>query len=115
MLIRRAVKRDDIAVIKTVSGEEVIGRVVEASESSGISLRKPLTMQLVMGPNSQGGVAMVPFMLGADDIESVQFAKEHVVAVSKARPDAASSYIQQTSGITIPTVKTPEDLFNQGT
>lgn len=114
MLIEAPFKKDDVIVLKTVSGDEVIGKFVEKKSDGSISIRRPLTMNLVMGPGGQGGVAMVPFMVGIEDNATLSFSKEHVIAVAKAQSAAANGYIQQTSGLTIPTTSTPRDLRNIG-
>ncbi|NJO65678.1 MAG: hypothetical protein HC836_48670 [Richelia sp. RM2_1_2] len=107
-----SIKKDDIVVFKTISGDEVIGKLVEVKSNGDLTIKKPLSMQLVMGPAGQGGVAMVPFMLGADENASFVFKSDHVIAPVKANANATSGYIQNTTGLAMPTVAQPKDLHN---
>ena len=102
MLIEAPFKKDDVVVLKTVSGDEVIGRFVEKKSDGTIVLRKALVMNLIMGQNGQGGVAMVPFMVGADETASLPFTPQHVITSASAQKAAAAGYIQQTTGIAVP-------------
>lgn len=111
MLIEKSFQQGDVIVLKTVSGDEVIGKLVEKKTDGTLVVKKALAMNLVMGPNGQGGVAMVPFMVGADEDATLSFAKEHVVTSAKAQQAAAAGYIQQTSGIAVPQAQMP-DLGN---
>ena len=111
MLIEAPFKKDDVVVIKTVSGDEVIGRFVEKKTDGSLVIRMPLVMNLVMGPNGQGGVAMIPFMVGIDEKASLPFAPQHVITSAKASQAASAGYIQQTTGIAVPT---PNSLQNIG-
>lgn len=113
MLIDKGFKKDDVIVLKTVSGDEVIGRFVEKKEDGALVIRKALVMNLMMGPNGQGGVAMVPFMVGIEEDTSLPFKPQHVITSAKAQQAAAAGYIQQTSGIAVPQQQMP-DLGNLG-
>lgn len=110
MLIETPFKKDDIVVFKTISGDEVIGKLVEMKPNGALVIRRPLAMNLIMGPGGQGGVAMVPYMVGADESANFIFKPEHIICPVKARSDAAAGYIQNTTGLAVPTPATPKGL-----
>lgn len=112
MLIEVPFKKEDVIVFKTISGDEVIARFVEKKSDGTLVVKRPLTMNLMMGPNGQGGVAMVPFMVGIDDSATLEFSKDHVIVIAKAQQAAADGYLQQTTGLAVPSAVPPKDLRN---
>lgn len=107
MLIEKGFKKDEVIVLKTVSGDEIIGKFVERKDDGTLVIKKALVMNLIMGPNGQGGVAMVPFMVGCEENANLSFKPDHVITSAKAQQAAAAGYIQQTSGIAIPQQQMP--------
>lgn len=104
MLVSKAFRQGDILTLKLSSGEEVICRFVEQSESD-ITITKPLTMTLMQVPNQPGqaAVGFVPFMVGVADDAHIRITRSNIIAFSPAAPNAASGYMRSTSGLEIPT------------
>lgn len=95
MLIDKFVKEGETVSLKLVSGEEIIARFEEET-SEHIKVSKPLA--LVQGGSSLG---MIPWFFLADS-STVKISKHAIVAgpvVSKK--EAASQYIQGTTGIAL--------------
>lgn len=94
----------DIVAMKLVSGEEIIGRLVEYN-ADFIKITNPVLMILemvedeVQNPvtgqihkNQQAMVAFAPFMLGMPDNEPLKIGFTKYITVCKAREDAANQY-----------------------
>tara|TARA_B100001094_G_scaffold323370_1_gene374157 strand:+ start:996 stop:1316 length:321 start_codon:yes stop_codon:yes gene_type:complete len=90
-------KKDDIITLKLVSSEEVITKVVEASEDS-FTVSKPL--MLIHTPK---GVAMSQFLMMQDIDDTIVLPMSQIVAVTKANSVASSQYSQTISSIKVPT------------
>lgn len=103
MLIEKTPSPNDIVCIKTSSGDELIAKILEISESV-VTVSKPMLMMLAQDPRTgQPGVQMVPFwMVGGDKDSRYPISRAHVVCMIKANKDATSSYTQQTTGLSIP-------------
>lgn len=102
MLVELPVKAGDIVVVK-VDGMEVIGKLDNTNDKA-ISLRKPLAVNLIMGPNGQAGVAMIPWLVTADDTRNIIISKEKVTVITTARKEARDQYIQQTTGLAVSSI-----------
>lgn len=95
---------DTIRTLKLVTGEEVIGTIVNtATESlaetrSEIVLEKVRTIQMGMTAPGHVGVALVPFSAACVDGE-IAFNRTSVVAVLNHGREMEDAYLQQTSGI----------------
>jgi len=50
---------------------------------------------------TQQGIGMIPFVITAEPNTTISVAKDRVIAVTHTRKDAASSYLQQTTGISL--------------
>lgn len=103
MLFDKTVKVNDVASLKLSNGDELIAKIVDIS-ADHIGLSKPMLMMLAQDPRTgQPGVSMVPFwMVGGDRDARYPISKNHIVCMVKANTDATNSYIQQTTGLTIP-------------
>jgi hypothetical protein len=98
------VSKDDIVSFKLISGEEIIAKFVSDSEKT-YEFLKPLVL-------AQGakGMMLAPFMLTADILDQMSFLKTALItAPMKTQDQVRASYIQFTTGITVPTTdnKTP--------
>lgn len=105
MLIQnRSLKVGDVASLKLITGDEVIGRVVEQGPSA-ITLAKPihLMMQMVQtapGMPPQAALQFAPFMVGAPEDGNFTFEQTKLlVHPVPAREDVAKNYTAATSSI----------------
>lgn len=97
----------DVASLRLVTGEEIIGKVVE-NDLTSITITKPILLAVQMvqsSPNAQPQAALqfAPFMVGAEEGDNFLILKDKLlVAPMKARKDVASNYIQATTGLAVP-------------
>jgi hypothetical protein len=95
MLINKGVSTDELVTIRTLSGEEIIGKLVEDNDKF-ISLNKPRALVA-----TQNGAALAPFLF-TTEAETVAFAKHALMtAPLPTAKDASDLYIQQTTGIAL--------------
>jgi len=95
MFIEVPHKVGDTVSLKLISGEEVVGRIVDLTENT-FSLSKPMTF--IMGPQ---GFGMVPYMFSAAQDAKIKIKESSVVAVTKTDEQVNKQYLSQTSSLTI--------------
>ena len=93
MLIQTPAQPNDTVTVKVLGGEEILGRLVEQTDTT-ITLHKPLA--IMMGPN---GFGLGPFVMTASDVTEVVISKAHVLTTVKTDKKVADQYIKQTTGI----------------
>ena len=94
MIIEPPYKVNDIVSMKLVTGEEVIGKLLEDTNDS-IRLGKPFMLM-----KSQQGPALAPFLLSVDpNTSEAKMDKMHIIALFKTQQETARSYIEHTTGI----------------
>jgi hypothetical protein len=92
----------EVAALRLVTGEEIIGKVVENSIGS-ITLTKPVVLQMQMVAPNQAGIGFAPFMVGTDEDSRFTIGLDKlIVHPMKARKDIAANYTQATTGIAVP-------------
>lgn len=102
MLLEKNISPDDIIAIKIATGEELIAKLVEMSESS-VTISRPLVLQIAVDPKTnQLGLQMIPtFMLAATTDSRLVLDRRHVICVSKAADDAKNGYIRNTTNLVV--------------
>lgn len=93
MLIEIPYKQGDIVSFKMTSGEEIIGRLEEESDTY-YELRKP--MVLIAG---QQGLGLAPFMFSVSPDSKFRFKAHTISCIAKTESDIAKQYTTQTTGI----------------
>ena len=88
---------NDIVAIKVVSGDEILAKLIEIT-TNGVKISKPLQLIIM----TQGSVGMIPYMVGIDDESKLFINNDKIILMGKARPDAASQYIENTTGLVTP-------------
>jgi hypothetical protein len=105
MLVERFVKKNDIFVGKLITGEELIGKIVDVSESK-IKISKPMCLSLSMVETNSVNHPVVmptPWVLGIEEDEILEINKSSFIFLTKARKEVASMYLKLTSNLIIPT------------
>lgn len=92
-MIIQTFKSGDIVTMKLVTGEEIITKFVQGTDSL-YKISKPL----VLSVTSQG-VAMTPFLFTADITGEIDISKSVVVAIAKTEKNTTNQYIKGTTGI----------------
>lgn len=93
MLIELPYKIGDIVSFKLSSGEEILGRLEEETDSV-FTLHKP--MVLIMG---QQGLGLAPFMFSVSPDAKFRLRTGSVSCVAKTQEEIAKQYTAQTTGI----------------
>jgi hypothetical protein len=96
---RNAPEINDIVTIKLISGEEIVGRMIDRNSDS-ISLAKPVTIIVQPISANQMGLAFRPVLGSVGEHVTVPFA----FAVMTVRPiktgdDVVRNYIHATTGL----------------
>ena len=95
MLLEKPSKAGDILSLKLSSGEEVVARLDEETETEFVLL-KP--MMLVISPESVG---LGPFMFSMDPNGKFHLLKNSVVCSGKTEEQIAKQYVQTTTGVAL--------------
>ena len=86
-------KPNDIITMKLVTGEEIISKFVESSDT-GYKVSKPLVLSI-----TSQGPAMTPFLFTAEIAGEIALPKHAVIALAVTDKQTAGQYIKGTSGI----------------
>ena len=86
-----------IITIKLLGGDEVVCRL-DSHTTDHLRITKPLVVMM-----QQQGFGLMPFMLTGDPDEALEIPTNVVVGVTLTNKAVADHYMQQTSGLTIPT------------
>lgn len=97
-------RNNDIVTIKLISGDELIGKLIDKSDAY-IKVNTPLLMMIesqtneIIDPitqqkrqNNQNMVVFYPFMLGLPNKETIVLEKSKIIVMARARDDAAVQY-----------------------
>jgi hypothetical protein len=95
MLINKGITVGEIVTIKTTAGEEIVAKLVEENQL-GITVSKPLVLTA-----GQKGIALVPFLFTTDPDANITISRSTVMVLAPTIKDAADTYIQNTTGITL--------------
>ena len=92
---------NDVKILKLITGEEVIARVI-AEENNLITLKKPMTLQMIPPTTSTGqiGFALVPWMKAAKN-ERVTISIEHILTEDEASEQTEKNYLQMVTGLSL--------------
>ena len=91
---------EEVKAFKVVSGEEVLGRIVEDKTDSYI-VKSPRAIMIQPGPNGQVGITLIPLFASSQDGE-IEIKKSHIIGeASKVSADLEKGYLEQTSGIAL--------------
>ena len=92
-MLLKTFKPNDIISMKLVTGEEVISKFVEVSDS-GYKINKPLVLSL-----TSQGPALTPFLLTADLNSDITIPKSAIIGMASTDKVTSGQYIKGTTGI----------------
>ena len=98
MLMATKYNIGDVVTFKLTSGEEIISRIAEETDTS-YSINKPMALL----NTANGGLGMMPVPISADQSKPIQLNKHAVAFHSKCQQDLASQYMEKTTGLTLAT------------
>lgn len=93
MLIETPYKASDTVTLKILTGEELIARYVEETEST-ITVSKPMVLMA-----SQQGIGLGPFAFSVSPDSDYRLNKSAIIFVHKTDEEIGKQYIQNTSDI----------------
>ena len=93
MLIETQYKVGDVVSIKLSSGEEMIAKLEDESQTH-LTLVKPLILVA-----AEKGMGLAPFMFTVSPDAKIKLNINSIICVVKSAKDASDTYIQQTTGI----------------
>ena len=96
MLVKINYKKGDIISIKLVTGEEIVAKFEEETDTV-ITVDKPMSLQL--GPQ---GMGISQFMLTMDMDSKVTISKQNCLVIALTRKEMSDQYIQGTTRIAMP-------------
>jgi hypothetical protein len=93
MLIDKGIAVNEIISLKIISGEEIVGRLVE---ETGVSYKisKPTLINI-----TDRGLMLTPYLFSADMEKPIEVFKSAVVSIFLTEKAFADQYIQGTTGI----------------
>ena len=92
---------NDVKVLKLITGEEVIARVIE-EKNNLITLEKPMILQMMPPDRTTGQIpfALVPWMKAAKN-ERVTISTEHIIAEDEGSEQTQKNYLQMVTGLSL--------------
>ena len=96
MLINRGITAGSVVSIKLLSGEEVIGRLEEVTDTE-YRLSRP--MVIAMTPNGPG---LMPFLFTVSPTQTVPVNRAAVSVITESDREFAKQYVSSTTGIQMP-------------
>ena len=93
MIIETPYKQNDTITMKTMAGEEVVGRFVEENENT-LTVQKPMTLMA-----SQGGVGLAPWCITTHPDSKLKINKSMLLFVHKTDNEMAKQYVAGSTGI----------------
>ena len=92
---------NDVKILKLITGEEVIARVIE-EKNNLITLEKPMILQMIPPTTSTGqiGFALVPWMKAAKN-KKVTISIEHILTEDEASEQTEKNYLQVVTGLSL--------------
>jgi small nuclear ribonucleoprotein (snRNP)-like protein len=93
MLISKGIAVGEIVTVKTTSGEELLAKLVERTDST-ITVSRPVVLTA-----GSKGIALVPYLFTTDPDANIVINMNNVIVMAATGKDAADQYIQQTTGI----------------
>ena len=95
MLLEASYKEGDTISFKTVSGEEVIARLIK-KEKDSMKVKKPMALT-----GTKEGIGMVPFTFTVGRDSEIDINLTTIVFIAKTEKGMADQYIESTTGIKI--------------
>lgn len=89
-------QKGSVVAVKTIAGEEIIGRLAEDYTGNSVSLKRALVVMFT--PNQT--IGLVPYMMSLDEGDTFEIAAT-AISVKPCKPSKKfeDGYLQQTSGI----------------
>lgn len=93
MLINKGIASGEVVTIKVVTGEEIVAKYLESTET-GHKISRPMVLSM-----TQKGMAMMPMLFTVDPDSDITINSSSVVMMSVTDPDFAKQYTTSVTGI----------------
>lgn len=93
MLIETPYKTGDTVSLKLSSGEELVARLEEESDTTYV-LHKPLMLA-----NTPQGIGLAPFMFTVSQDAKIKINNKNVLTIVKTADEFAKQYVESTTGL----------------
>lgn len=93
MLIDKGLVAGEIVTLKTIGGEEIVGKLVEEKDAQ-YELGTPLLVSA-----TPQGIGLVPYMFSGNPEKNVPIYKHAICSILNTDPNFADQYIQATTGL----------------
>lgn len=93
MLIDKGISPNEIITLKIISGEEIVGKLIEENDKA-YKLSKPSLINI-----TERGLVLTPYLFSADMDKPIEVFKTGVVAIFVTEKNFADQYIQGTTGL----------------
>lgn len=93
MIIEAPYKQNDTITMKTVGGEEIVGRFVEETAET-VTVQKPMAIMA-----TGQGIGLGPFAFTVNPDSKVKINKHSLLFVHKTDGEMAKQYVSSTTGI----------------
>lgn len=102
MLISPPIKTGDVVVMKLITSEEIICKIVESS-SNDYKISKPMTLTLANNPVAkEAGLLPMPWSFLIEEETVLTINKDKIIFLTRPRKEISNMYLQLTSNIVIP-------------
>jgi hypothetical protein len=92
--------KNTVKIIKFVSNQEIIAKVVTASKTE-IIVDAPLSVQPMRTGDQSLSIGLMPFTWAGSNKESISLNRAHVLCVMSPEEDLQTQYLAALSGITL--------------
>lgn len=89
-------KEHDVVTLKTISGDEIVTKVIEVQDNHGYLVSKPHGVMM-----SDKGFGLVPWILTVSPDEKIFIAWNAIASISKTHDAVRKEFIKQTSGLIV--------------
>lgn len=91
----------EVKTLKMVSGEEVICKVNEIDEDTGVfTIESPLVLQVMQSPNGGFGLGLIPWIHSQRSGE-LEISASQIMCLATPDKEVEDGYLSQVSGIQI--------------
>lgn len=99
-MLKQHMKNGEVYTLKLVSGDEVLGKVVESTDK-GVLVHKPLILTVQANAQGQAAMAFIPMGLtyNPELANELEFKHEHILYSFLTPSEFEKQYVSQTSGI----------------
>ena len=101
MLVKETAKPNEVVSIKLITGEEILGKLVSASNEA-VTIAQPFSMIMQQNQQGQQELGMIPYCIAASESDITFNVRNMTTFPAKVSRNFADGWISQTSKILQP-------------